>query len=47
MAEQLASFTGQPEEIVQEDCSVGRNFTAREALQYGLIDRVVDTRSLA
>lgn len=40
----LAEATGQSEERVEEDLSVQRGFDAEEAVEYGLIRRVVQSR---
>ena len=38
-----ARHTGQPEERIREDMERDRYFTAEQAAEYGLIDRVVDS----
>jgi len=40
----LATATGQPAEQVAEDLAAQRTFEAEEAVAYGLIDRVVQSR---
>src|SRR5262245_19313746 len=39
----IAEHTGQPLEVVERDSRRDRWFTAQEALDYGLVDRIVDT----
>ncbi|WP_129840793.1 ATP-dependent Clp protease proteolytic subunit [Streptomyces sp. RFCAC02] len=39
----LADHTGQTEETIRRDSDRDRWFTAREALEYGMVDRVVET----
>jgi ATP-dependent Clp protease protease subunit len=45
MAERIAFHTGQPEERIVADFDRDRWFTAEEALEYGMIDGVLDSRS--
>jgi ATP-dependent Clp protease, protease subunit len=45
MAERIALHTGQPEERVVADFDRDRWFTAEQALEYGMIDTVLDHRS--
>src|SRR5205085_3626484 len=45
MAERIAFHTGQPEERIVADFDRDRWFTAEEALEYGMIDAVLDHRS--
>jgi ATP-dependent Clp protease protease subunit len=45
MAERIAFHTGQPEERVVADFDRDRWFTAEQALEYGMIDTVLDHRS--
>jgi ATP-dependent Clp protease protease subunit len=45
LAERIAFHTGQPEERIVTDFDRDRWFTAGEALQYGMIDAVLDHRS--
>jgi ATP-dependent Clp protease protease subunit len=45
MAERIAFHTGQPEERVVADFDRDRWFTAEQALEYGMIDSVLDHRS--
>jgi ATP-dependent Clp protease, protease subunit len=45
MAERIAFHTGQPVERIEEDSDRDRWFTAEEALEYGMIDAVLDHRS--
>jgi ATP-dependent Clp protease protease subunit len=45
MAERIAFHTGQPEERIVEDFDRDRWFTAAEALEYGMVDVVLDHRS--
>ena len=42
MAERIAFHTGQPVERIEADSDRDRWFTAAEALEYGLIDQVID-----
>ena len=44
MDEIYAKHTGQAIEQVSEDMERDRFFTAEEAVEYGLIDRVLDSR---
>jgi ATP-dependent Clp protease protease subunit len=44
MAERIAFHTGQPEERIVADFDRDRWFTATEALEYGMIDAVLDHR---
>ena len=46
MAERIAHHTGQTVEQVQEDSERDRFFDAEEAVEYGLIDRVIEQREL-
>jgi ATP-dependent Clp protease, protease subunit len=41
-----AEHTGQPTERVHDDMERDRFFTAEEAVEYGLADRVIDSREL-
>ena len=43
MAELTAEQTGQPVEIITRDADRDRWFTADQALEYGLVDHVVQT----
>jgi ATP-dependent Clp protease protease subunit len=43
MAELIAQHTGQPVETIQRDSDRDRWFTAAEALDYGLVDHVVES----
>ena len=43
----LSDASGQPIEKVQADTERDNNLTAAEALEYGLIDRIVTSRDLA
>jgi ATP-dependent Clp protease protease subunit len=45
MAERISFHTGQPEERIVADFDRDRWFTAEEALEYGMIDGVLDSRS--
>ncbi|RJQ74581.1 ATP-dependent Clp protease proteolytic subunit [Pseudonocardiaceae bacterium YIM PH 21723] len=45
MAELIAQHTGQPLERIEQDSDRDRWFTAREALEYGFVDKVVDRAS--
>jgi ATP-dependent Clp protease protease subunit len=45
MAERIAFHTGQPEARIVEDFDRDRWFTAPEALEYGMVDVVLDHRS--
>src|SRR6266545_2062004 len=45
MAERIAVHTGQPQERIVEDFDRDRWFTATEALEYGMVDAVLDHRS--
>ena len=47
MAELLARHTGQPFDRVMADIDRDRFMTPAEALEYGLIDRIVDRQSVA
>ncbi len=47
MAEILAKHTGQPVEQVMQDIDRDRFMTPAEALEYGLIDRLVERKALA
>ena len=47
MAEILARHTGQPFDRVMADIDRDRFMTPAEALEYGLIDRIVDRQSVA
>ena len=40
----LAENTGRPIEVVTADCERDNFMTAQEAMEYGLIDRVIDHR---
>ena len=40
----LAENTGKPIEVVTADCERDNFMTAQEAMEYGLIDRVIDHR---
>ena len=42
LAERIAAHTGQPVERIEEDSDRDRWFTAQEALDYGVIDKVVE-----
>jgi ATP-dependent Clp protease protease subunit len=44
MAELTAHHTGQPLEKIQADAERDRWFTASEAVEYGLVDRVINKR---
>jgi ATP-dependent Clp protease, protease subunit len=48
ITEMIAADTGQPVERVGADAQRNRSFTATEALEYGLVDRIAepDARSL-
>ncbi len=41
----LAENTGKPIEVVTADCERDNFMTAREAVEYGLIDKVIDKRA--
>ena len=43
--EYLADFTGQPLEKVEEDCDRDFFLTPEQAVDYGLIDEVVQTKT--
>jgi len=47
MAEILARHTGQPVEQVMQDIDRDRFMTPGEALEYGLIDKLVESRAVA
>ena len=47
MAEILAKHTGQPVEQVMQDIDRDRFMTPAEALEYGLIDKLVERKALA
>ncbi len=47
MAERIAFHTGQPVERIEADSDRDRWFTAEEALEYGFIDRVIETAAQA
>ena len=40
----LANNTGKPVEVVTADCERDNFMTAQEALEYGLIDQVIEKR---
>ena len=40
----LAANTGKPLEVVRADCERDNFMTAQEAMEYGLIDKVIDHR---
>lgn len=40
----LAKHTGQPIEKVKKDCDRDNFMTAKEALEYGLVDKIIDNR---
>jgi len=42
--ELLAQYTRQPVELIHSDIERTRAFTAQEAIEYGLIDRIVESR---
>ena len=44
MNEILANCTGKPVEVVTADCERDNFMSAQEALEYGLIDKVLTTR---
>ena len=45
LEEIYAKHTGQPAERIHEDMERDRFFTAQEALEYGLIDTIIETRN--
>jgi ATP-dependent Clp protease protease subunit len=45
LEEIYAKHTGQPKERVHEDMERDNYFTAQEALEYGLIDKIIETRA--
>ena len=47
MNRMLSEYTGQPLEKIQQDTERDNYLTAAEALDYGLIDRIVTSRDLA
>jgi ATP-dependent Clp protease, protease subunit len=47
MEQMLARHTGKPEEDVRQDVERDKYLTAREALEYGIIDNVLSTRAEA
>ena len=47
LAERIAFHTGQPLEKIEADSDRDRWFTAKEAMEYGFIDAVIDRSSLA
>ena len=40
----LAANTGKPLDVVRADCERDNFMTAQEAMEYGLIDKVIDHR---
>jgi ATP-dependent Clp protease, protease subunit len=42
MAERIAFHTGQPVDRIEADSDRDRWFTSAEALEYGIIDKVID-----
>jgi len=44
MNKMLAEMTGQPLEIIQRDTERDNFMSAQEALDYGLIDKIITTR---
>jgi ATP-dependent Clp protease protease subunit len=42
-----AKHTGQSEERVHNDMERDRYFTAQQAVEYGLVDRIVESRNVA
>ena len=42
MNEMLAANTGQPIEVIERDTERDNYMTAQEALEYGLIDQVIE-----
>ena len=47
MAERIADHTGQTVEQIERDFDRDRWFTAAEAKEYGIIDRVIERRGQA
>ncbi|GEM_PF-4427272 len=45
LTEHMCRSSGQSKAVVEQDIREGRNFIAQEALQYGLIDQVMDRKS--
>jgi ATP-dependent Clp protease protease subunit len=45
MNELLASYTGQPVEKINKDTERDNYMRAQEALEYGLVDRVITSRA--
>ncbi|NCW01321.1 MAG: hypothetical protein EBW20_05670 [Betaproteobacteria bacterium] len=44
MAERIASHTGQQVEQIERDSERDRWFTAQQAMEYGIVDRVIEGR---
>jgi len=44
MNEMLSQFTGKPIEIIEQDTERDNYMTAQEAMDYGLIDKVITKR---
>ena len=45
MIRMKAEMTGQPEEVIRRDVERDRFMSAKEALEYGIIDEIFDPRS--